>query len=427
LPIVSTGYVARPQFLAFHKRKQRWAVEVCHVRAGKTVAAVADLIDAALTCPLPDPRFAYVAPYLAQAKDVAWTYLKRYTAAIPGAVANESELRVDMPGGRRVRLYGSDNYKRIAGVYFDGVVMDEEDDQDPRAWSEVIRSRLSDRHGWAVFMGTPQGTGRLKARVDEARARPDEWFLSIMRASETGILAADELRSAREDLDDDQYAALYECSFEASVVGSYWGKAMAQAEADKRITKVRHDPDIAVDTWWDLGMDDAMAIWFTQNVGREVHVIDYDEDSGGGLPASAKMLQDKGYVYGTHTAPLDIKVRELSGKSRLEIAAGLGIRFQIMPDVPLIDGIDAARSFIGKCWFDREKTQRGRDCLVAYRRLWDGKRRVFANAPLHDWASHGADAFRTLAISHKLARPKAQPAQARRLVSAQASTAWMAS
>lgn len=423
---VSTGYNARPQFTSLHKRAQRWGIAVCHVRAGKTVACVNDLIDAAIRCTKPNPRFAYIAPLFSQAKDVAWTYLKQYTAAIPGVVVNESELRVDLPGGRRIRLYGADNYQRLAGIYLDGVVLDEYGDMDPRAWKEVIRARLSDRNGWAVFIGTPKGVNHFADLWEEAQRNP-EWFSLQLKASETGILPADELASARASMTDEDYAAQYECSFAASVVGSYWGREMKQAEDQGRITNVAYQPEIGVDTWWDLGIDDAMAIWFTQNVGREVHVIDYYEQSGEGLPHYARVLQEKGYVYASHNAPHDIQVRELgSGRSRLETAAALGIRFQVIPNIDRADGIDAARSFIARCWFDRAKTERGRLALVSYHKTWDEKRRVFSAQPYHDWSSNAADAFRYLAVGHKNTPLKQKPAPRVTTISPNASQAWMA-
>lgn len=163
------------QFMPFHTRKERWACMVAHRRAGKTVACVNELIKGALTCTLPDPRFAYVAPYYAQAKDVAWQYLKQYTSVIPGMSANESELRVDLPGGRRIRLYGAENYDRMRGLYLDGVVLDEYADMDPRVWPQVIRPALSDRRGWAAFIGTPKGRNSFYDLFDAAGKSP-EWF-----------------------------------------------------------------------------------------------------------------------------------------------------------------------------------------------------------------------------------------------------------
>jgi len=150
---VVRGYKPRKAFLPLHMRKERFGCIVAHRRAGKTVASVMDLIDFALRCEKPDPRFAYVAPYYAQAKDVAWTYVKRFAAMIPGATINESELRVDLPNGARIRLYGADNYDRLRRIYLDGVVLDEFADQPPQAWREVIRPALSDRQAWALFIG----------------------------------------------------------------------------------------------------------------------------------------------------------------------------------------------------------------------------------------------------------------------------------
>jgi hypothetical protein len=204
---------------------------------------------------------------------------------------------------------------------------------------------------------------------------------------------------------------------------------MQAAENEGRICRVPRQPEILVDTWWDLGVNDATAIWFTQTVGREVQIIDYHEQSGEGLPYYAKVLQDKGYVYGQHNAPHDIRARELgSGMSRLEIAAKLGIRFAVVPDVGLADGIEAARSFLARCWFDREKTDRGRLALTSYRKVWDEKRRVYQAQPLHDWASNGADAFRYLAVGHKTATPKraSEPDRQRPMVATRtAGLSWM--
>ena len=398
---IHTGYQCRTQFVPLHLREQRWGVTVAHRRAGKTVACINDLIHRCLTSDRPEPRFAYIAPLFAQAKDVAWNYLKHYTAAVPGVQANESELRVDLPGGRRIRLYGADNYERLRGLYLDGVILDEYGDMDPRAWQEVIRPALADRAGWAVFIGTPKGINHFADMWERAQSDPD-WFTLRLRASETGLLPQSELDDARKAMSEEQYLAEFECSFEASAFGAYWGRELAAADKAGRITAVTYQPEVGVDTWWDLGVNDATAIWFTQNIGREVHVIDYLEESGEGLPFYARKLQEKPYVYASHNAPHDIAVREVgSGKSRLETAAALGIRFNTVPNIDRMDGIDAARSFIPRCWFDRVATERGRLALVSYRKQWDERRKTFLAQPYHDWSSNGADAFRYLAVGHK--------------------------
>ena len=424
--IVSTGYAPRKQFVPWHARRQRWSAIVSHPRCGKTVAAVNDLIDACLRCDKPSPRVAYVAPFFAQAKDVAWTYLKHFTAPIPGVRANESELYVNLPGDRRVRLYGADNYDRLRGIYLDAVVLDEYADMDPRAWPEVIRPRLADRLGWAAFIGTAHGRNHFAELFEEHTDDP-AWFTLKLPASQTGILPPEELDDARLAMTEDQYLAEFECSFNAAIVGALYARELAACEAQGRICAVPYMPELSVDTWWDLGVRNATTVWFTQNVGREVHVIDYAEFVGDGLPEIVKSLRDRPYVYGNHNAPHDIRVQELgSGRTRIEIAAGLGVRFGIVPDVSVEDGIAAARVFLARCWFDRAKTARGREALLNYRRQFDAKRKVFSAQPLHDWASDAADAFRYLAVGHK-SSPAHRPAPPPRVIGVRTrqSTEWM--
>ena len=399
---IDTGYIARPQFEPFHMRlgKQRWAVIVAHRRAGKTVACVNDLLDAALRCQLPEPRFAYIAPYYAQAKDIAWNYLKRFAGAIPGAVPHEQELRVDLPNGARVRLYGADNYERLRGIYLDGVVLDEFGDMDPRAWSEVIRPALSDRQGWAVFIGTPKGRNHFAEIWNQAQDKPDEWYSIILKASQTGIVNPTELADARSVMSEDQYNQEFECSFDAAVVGSYYGKLIEKAENEGRIGNVQWEPQIPVQTWWDLGIDDSTAIWFVQVLGREIRLIDYYENSGVGLEHYAKVLKERDYVYGSHMLPHDVQVHELStGKSRFAFLAGLGIRGTVVRKHAVEDGINSVRSILPRCWFDRTKCARGIEALRQYRQDWDDKLKAFKGRPLHDWSSHAADSFRYGAFS----------------------------
>jgi hypothetical protein len=361
---------------------------------------VNDLLDAALRCSLPEPRFAYIAPYYAQAKDIAWNYLKRFAGAVPGVQINESELRVDLPNGARIRLYGADNYERLRGIYLDGVVLDEFGDMDPRAWSEVIRPALSDRQGWAVFIGTPKGRNHFAEIWAQAQDKPDEWYSMILKASQTGIVNPGELADARSVMSEDQYNQEFECSFDAAVVGSYYGKLIEKAENEGRIGNVQWEPQIPVQTWWDLGIDDSTAIWFVQVLGREIRVIDYYENSGVGLEHYAKVLKERDYVYGQHMLPHDVQVHELStGKSRFAFLAGLGIRGTVVRKHAVEDGINSVRSILPRCWFDRTKCARGIEALRQYRQDWDDKLKAFKGRPLHDWSSHAADAARYGAFS----------------------------
>ena len=380
-----------------HRQLQRFNVLVAHRRFGKTVFCINETIDQALRCSKPNPRYAYIAPLYKQAKSVAWDYLKQYTRPIPGTVFNEAELRADLPNGARIQLFGADNPDALRGIYLDGVVMDEYAQMNARLWPQVVRPALSDRLGWAVFIGTPQGHNAFHELYQNA---DETWHKAMYKASETGIVIQEELDAARKDMSPEEYEQEFECSWQAAIRGAYYGKLIADIEEKGQVSRVPYDDTLKVETWWDLGVGDSTAIWFVQRVGQEIHVIDYYEMTGEGLPHYARILDKRGYLYSQHVAPHDIRVRELgSGKSRLEIASDLGIDFVVAPQQRIEDGIQAARAMIPKCWFDREKTERGLECLRQYRSEYDDRLKVFRSKPLHDWTSHAADAFRYGAIT----------------------------
>jgi len=430
--VVDLGYRAREQFAPFHMRTERWACIVAHRRAGKTVACVMDLIDAALRCDKPNPRFAYVAPFYTQAKDIAWSYLKQYGSPIPGASINESELRLDLPNGGRVRLYGAENYDRLRGLYFDGIVLDEYADMDPRVWPQVVRPALSDRKGWATFIGTPKGRNDFWRiwNGDAETGWPgalnsDEWFHLMLKASETGIVQEEELRDARRMLSADEYEQEYECSFEAAIKGAFYAEQMKRARVEGRIARIPIERGLGVWTAWDLGVSDSTAIWFGQTLGREERIIDYYEASGVGLDHYAKVLRDRDYVYTKHYFPHDVAVKSLStGVTRVETLRGLGIEPTIVPRHAIMDGINATQRYIDRCWFDEERCKRGLESLTQYRRDYDEKQRVFKVSPLHDWTSHGADAFRMRAAMAATDMPMPKGRYQGR--GASSSSSWMA-
>jgi phage terminase large subunit len=365
-------YRARPVWRDYHESDARWRVVVAHRRAGKTVAALNELIRTALTCGKPNPRCAYVAPYLGQAKAVAWDHLKRFTAPISGVRWNEAELRCDLPNGGRIRLFGADNADALRGLYLDEVDCDEFGDWDPRAWAEVIRPALSDRQGRATFTGTPRGkNGFFELRQRAARGEPG-WALWELRASRTGLLSDAELADARASMDEAAYAREYECSFDASVEGAYYAAELSKLEAEGRVCRVPVEPTVRVDTWWDLGIDDATAIWFVQDVGPERRIIDYLEVSGEGLPQIVKRLEAKDHRYGRHVLPHDARARELgTGVSRVETLQALGLReIEVVGAQTVADGINAVRLMLSKCWLDGERCARGIEALKQYRREW---------------------------------------------------------
>lgn len=399
---VTIPYKPRDQFKAYHARKERFACLVKHRRAGKTVAVINDLIRDAITCGLPNPRVAYIAPLYKQAKSVAWDYAKEFCNPIPGRKFNESELRIDLPNGGRFQLFGADNYDAMRGMYFDAVGLDEPADFPVNAWPTVIRPTLSDRRGRATFIGTPKGKNEFWEIWENAR-QDDTWFASMLKASESGILDEEELAAARKTMGADRYEQEFECSFEAAIQGAYYATEMKQATEDGRIARVPYEPNKPVVTSWDLGIGDSTAIWFCQFIGTERRLIDYYESSGVGLDHYVKVLQDKDYIYDQHIFPHDIQVKELgSGKSRLETLQGLGIKtYTIAPQLRVDDGIQAARSFLANAWFDEDRCSRGIEALRQYRRDYDEKGRTWRGRPLHDWTSHAADSFRYLAVGYK--------------------------
>ena len=391
-------YSPREVFKPFHERTQRFAIMAAHRRAGKTVSTLNDLIKRAVKDQRGDGRYAYVAPFYHQAKQVAWDYAKRFTQPISQRIS-ESEMAIDLINGSRIRLYGADNPDSLRGIYLDGVVLDEVADMRLGVWPEVIRPALTDRQGWATWIGTPKGHDYFYEQLERAKLDPN-WFWAILRASETGLLDANELEAAKKEMTAAQFEQEFECSFEAAIIGAIYGDEVSEARESGRITRVPYDPMLPVETYWDLGVGDATPIWFLQQTGQEVRVIDFYEASGVGLDHYASVLSQRGYNYGRHVAPHDIAVRELgSGKSRLEVARGLGITFEVAPKLPIEDGINAAKMLFPRCWFDAEKCKQGLEALAHYRRDFDDKRKTFRPTPVHDWSSHAADGWRYAAVS----------------------------
>ena len=407
--VVTIPYKPRALQRELHKLldTHRFGVTVAHRRFGKTVLAINQLIKCALLCERDRPRFAYIAPTYAQGKTVAFDYIQHYSRAVPGVTFNQSELRADYPNGGQVRIFGADSPDSLRGVYEDGVVLDEYGLMSPRIFSEVIRPALSDRSGWAFFIGTPAGKNQFYDIAQHAKREP-EWFFSEYKASDTGIIPESELAAARKDMTADEYAQEYECSFEASVKGAIFASELASARAQGRVSIVPCDPVLPVDTDWDLGVGDSTAIWFSQSSrSGEVRIVDYYEASGEGLPHYKQVLERKGYTYGQHWAPHDIQVRELgSGRSRFETAASLGIKFQVCPNIPLEDGIHAARMLFPRCWFDAKRCEAGLEALQHYRRDYNTRLNEFKAVPVHDWAEHASSAFRYLAVRQQPPREK---------------------
>jgi hypothetical protein len=396
--VIEIAYKPREQQLAIHELmdSKRFGVVVAHRRMGKTVSAINHLIKDALLNQKEAPRYAYIAPTYGQAKRVAWDYLVKYAEPL-GGTSNISELRVDF-WSRRIQLFGSDNPETLRGQYFDGVILDEIGDQNPKIWTDIVRPALADRKGWCLFIGTPKGHNHFKELRDRAKT-DDGWGLLEFKASETGVVDQEELNAAKHEMGEDKYRQEFECSFDAAVEGSYYGQVLNELEEKKHMQEIPREELSRTFTAWDLGMGDSTSIWVAQLVGTEVRLIDYYENHGVGLDHYVKWIKDNDYLKAEHILPHDVRVRELgTGKSRMEMLEESGLEVKIAPRMGLDDGIQAVRRLLPRCWFNVPQVQIGLNCLSNYRRDYDEKRKIFYERPLHDWSSHGSDSFRYLAL-----------------------------
>jgi hypothetical protein len=379
---------------------------VCHRRAGKTVATIADIIRRAIHEKKPDGRYAYIAPYYAQAKNIAWDYLLKF--AEPAIVkSNQSELWVELVTGAKIRLFGADNPDALRGLYLDGVVLDEYADMKPRMWGEIVRPLLADRQGWATFIGTPKGHNAFYDIYNNAQ-KADNWYVKTLRADESGLLPDAELLDAQKSMSDNQYEQEFLCSFEAAILGAYYGQEMRRITDLERITTVDYDPMFPCHTAFDLGFNDSTSIWWFQVVYGEIRVLDHHSSSGQPISYYTGLLAQKedefGYKYGYHYLPHDARAKTLAsgGKSIIEqISAKIDIKhLKIVPNLSIQDGIQATRLALTRTWFDN-RCEEGIECLRQYQREWDDDKKVFRDRPKHDWTSHSADAFRYLSIVWK--------------------------
>lgn len=399
--------------------KIRNFMQVWHRRAGKDKTDIADAVPRRLIKDSCLVKFVY--PTLKMGRENLWDGIGgdgfRYREHIPPFIRsgdpNESAMKIPVRGGSLFQIGGSDRPDSLRGGNPKMFVFSEWSEQDPYAW-DVVEPIMKENDGISIFNMTPKGDNHARALFEYAKNNPN-WFVQLLTAEDTGIWTLQQLDEIRSDIiarfaangrSESEAVAYFDqeymCSFKSPVIGSYYGAAISRAEKENRIGKVPYIETIPVDTWWDLGIDDSMSIWFVQYVNQEIHFIDYYENSGEGLSHYVQVLQDRGYIYGRHFGPHDIKVRELgTGKSRLEVAASLGIKFDVGPQLDIEEGINAARMLFSQCWFDSEKCHRGINALKNYRKEWDEKNKVFRTMPKHDWASHGADAFRTGAIGYR--------------------------
>jgi len=316
--------------------------------------------------------------------------------------ANEVQMTLTLENGVKIGLFGADSADNIRGLGFAGLYLDEFADFRPSVFGNVLRPALSDYQGWCVFSGTPKGRNQFWEVYETAQRNPDEWFLLRLPASSSGLLPSGELAAARAQLAEDQYLQEYECSFEAAILGSFFGKEMREAQDQGRICHVPYDPNLPTYTAWDLGYRDDTAVWFYQ-IGRgEIRIIDFYAVSGADIHDIADVVLGKGYRYTKHYLPHDARAKSLqTGKSIVEqLAVHLDVaKLAVVPDIGVQSGIQAVRMTLPCVWFDAERCREGIEALRQYQREYDENKKAYRQSPRHDWTSHPADAFRMMAVS----------------------------
>lgn len=385
------------------------AVLVWHRRAGKEKTSWNYLIMRAVQ---KVGIYYYFFPHFSQGRKILWDGVDkdgfRFLDHIPKELIegcpNSTEMKIRLKNGSLIQIIGTNNIDSIVGTNPIGCVFTEYSLQDPTAW-QLIRPILVENGGWAVFNFTPRGANHGKDLYEMARKNP-EWYCQLLTVKDTCVVSEEDIQKERDaGMSEDFIQQEFYCSFTLGVEGSYYAKYLQDARDEDRISNVTWNKQARVYTAWDLGFGDSCAIIFYQIAGREIHIIDYYENHGEGLPHYAAILKEKPYIYADHFAPHDIDSHAFSsGLSAREVGADLGIKFITLPTLKLRleDGIEAVRGLFPRVWIDAIKCKQLVRCLENYRKEFDQRLEVYKDRPRHDKWSHGADAMRYLAIAVKL-------------------------
>lgn len=411
---IPNAWVPRPYQMglvrAFESGKKR-AVCVWHRRAGKDSASLNLTAIAALERV---GVYWHMAPTQKQVRKIVWDNIDGQGRRIIDQVfpreirksVNGQEMKIELLNGSIWQCVGSDNYNSLVGANPVGVVFSEYSLADPAAW-DYLRPILAENGGWALFIYTPRGKSHGYTLLRMAQKNP-EWYAQVLTVDDTGAISKDVIEAERKaGMSEDMIQQEFYCSFDAANPGTYYGPQMQRAWQEGRICSVPIEPGIDCETFWDLGMDDSTSIWIMQPVGRECRFVQYYENQDEGLAHYANWLkqwaEDHQVRFSGHHMPHDIEVRELgTGKSRKETAMAMGLKpIIVAKKLEIQDGINAVRRMLPRCWFDEVRCERGISALTEYSKDYDEKLKVFKSKPRHDWASHGADAFRTFAVSYR--------------------------
>lgn len=396
----------REQFESYLYRKERFGCVVAHRRSGKSFHAIMDMVKRAITFKREGPpcRYALVGPTRDQIKNIAWLYLKQFTEGINGTRYNEQDLMVTFPNEATIRLFSGDAYERLRGGFFDGVILDEVSDIDPQAWYSVIRPTLLDYNGWCVFTGTPKGRGFLWRMWQQALTDP-EWFSLMLRADESGIIDAKELASIKAGTPDHLFRQEMLCDFSVGKVGAIYSRLLEDARNQRRVSNdMLWHREVPVFTSWDIGAPLNQRVWVWQMVGdRIVFLESLFGDHNCGTPAEwVARLQAKAYNYASHFVPHDAATANGGLFQGALLTAGLPNVVAVPRQNSVWDGINLALESFPRISFNEEGCRDGIDALDQYHSKSETDGVTIRDIPVHDHASHAADAFSIAfqAISH---------------------------
>lgn len=407
---------------------------VWHRRAGKDAVGLNWTIRSAITRV---GMYWHILPTYKQARKVIWDGMtgtgRRYldhwpgndlvekSGRGPGLVRRrrDDEMTLWLDNGSIWQCVGcetKEDVDKLVGTNPVGVVFSEYSLHLPGAW-DLIRPILAENGGWALFAYTPRGRNHGYRLYQQAEKNPD-WFAQVLTVDDTKSVP-------QKAIDDDRESGMppeliqqeYYCSWNAPLVGAYYGDLMQNAADSGRITKVPWEPKLPVETWWDLGYGDATAIWWMQRSrGGEVRAIDYYQSVGKSLQHYLSLMHDghrQDWVYAKHLVPHDAEAHELgTGQTIVETARDLGFRFTSVAKLGVADGIQACRNIIPQTWFDEERCDTGIQALQEYTKeqiagvYGPNGEPMYRDTPAHNWASHGADAFRTGAVGSRPPRKK---------------------
>ena len=408
----------RPLFEAFDDVSNKIKRYMCvwPRRSGKDICAYNLCIRELLKKP---QTIFYVLPTFSSGRRILWDALDNDGKRIldyylPKELVeskNEQLMRIKLNNGSVFQIIGSDQYDTtLIGTNPRGVVFSEFAISNPMAYS-LVRPILSANAGWLLIISTPRGRTFMYDMYEVARNTPENWFVSKLTLEDTCHIPLDEVEKERlsGEMSEDLQAQEYYTSFSLGIEGSFYCKIIDKLRLEGHIGDVPWEPYHPVFTAWDIGLD-TTAIIFFQVIGSTIHFIDYFEAANKPLDYCIGIIKSKDYKYGRHFGPHDMANREYtSGVNRLDFARGLGVEFELAPNISREDGIECVRANLPRTWIDKTKCSRLVKVLETYRQEYDEKRKIYSGKPFHDEFSHGCDAARYLYLSLNRCSPSTSP------------------